>query len=125
MKGGFLETLTGWGSSISQGASDLWKKTKDATSNMTSTSSTPTYSSTPSYTPTTQPQTTAPAPAVGYGGRKTRRRRMRGGFEDNTPTTGLASHAASFMGHTAQPQTIVGGKTKRRHRKKSRKHRKH
>ena len=51
---------------------------------------------------------------VGYGG-KTRKHRMRGGFKDNTPTTGLAVHAASFSGKTAQPHTLVGGRT-RRHR---------
>ena len=42
---------------------------------------------------------------------------MRGGFKDNTPTTGLAAHAAPFSGPTAQPQTIVGGRTRRRGRK--------
>jgi hypothetical protein len=121
MKGGFLDnitsTLSGWGSSVSQGATSWWQKTKDATSNLTGTStptttpttSTPITTSTP--TTPTQPMTTST-----YGGR-TRRHRMKGGFKDNTSTTGLAVHAAPFSGPTAQPHNWVGGKTKRRNRK--------
>ena len=121
MKGGFLEdlsnTLSGWGSSISQGASSVWQKTKDATSSLTGSST---------YTPSTTTSYTSPPMTTSYGGkRKSRRRHMRGGFEDNTPTTGLAAHAASFSGPTAQPQTIVGGRTRKRHRKRSRKSRRH
>jgi hypothetical protein len=100
MKGGFFDTLSNWGSS-------MWQKTKDATSSLTgSTSST--------YTaPATTPMTTST-----FGGKHRRsRRHMRGGFKDNTPTTGLATHAAPFSGPTAQPQTIVGGRTRRRGRK--------
>lgn len=127
MKGGFLDdisnTLSGWGSSLSQGAISLWDKTKNTASSATSSLT----GSTTSYTPTqtsmtpTQPMTTST-----YGG-KSRRRRMRGGFKDNTPTTGLAAHAASFSGQTAQPHNWVGGRTRRRGRKhrhsKSCKHR--
>jgi hypothetical protein len=121
MKGGFLDnlstTLSGWGSSISQGASGLWQKTKSATSSLTG--STPT--TTTSYPTSTQASST---PSGIMGGR-TRRRRIRGGFKDNTPTTGLATHAAPFSGKTAQPHNMVGGKTRRRkHRHtKSCKHR--
>jgi hypothetical protein len=71
---------------------------------------------------------TSPVPATSYtpsvGGRK--RRSMRGGdFTDNTPTTGLAFHAAPFSGETARPNTIVGGKTRKRrkHHKRSKSHR--
>ena len=109
MKGGFLEdisnTLSGWGSSLSEGASSMWSKTKNATSGLTnSTASTSSYQ--------------APMSTSTYGGRHTRRRRhMRGGYKDNTPTTGLAAHAASFSGKTAQPHNWVGGRTKRRGRK--------
>ena len=95
MKGGFFDkissTLSGWSSSISQGASNAWNKTKNAIyrpSNTTSTYSTSNYSS--------------------YGGKK--RRYIKGGFTDNTPTSGLASHAAPFSGLTAGPKTIVGGR---------------
>jgi len=61
--------------------------------------------------------------SYGYGGRKQGSRRMKGGFNDNTPTSGLAAHAAPFSGVTAKPHTLVGGKTRRRGRgRKSRKH---
>lgn len=108
MRGGFLDTIT---SSLS----DAWQQTKKATGFGDSSSS--------SYTPST---TTSYAPTTSYGGRhrvgcKCRtcksRKNMRGGFTDNTPTTGLAAHAASFSGSTAQPQTIVGGRTRKRGRK--------
>ena len=119
MKGGFLEdvsnTLSNWGTSLSQGATDLWQKTKQATSNITGPTSTTSYA--PTYT---QPMTTST-----YGGRS-RRRRIRGGFKDNTPSTGIATHAAPFSGPTAQPLTIVGGRTRRHKRRghKSRRYRK-
>ena len=113
MKGGFLDslgsTLSGWGSSISEGASSAWNKTKSATTgaydSVTGTTSTT------SYVPTTT-----------TGGRK-RSKRMRGGFSDNTPTTGLAAHASPISGvKTAQPHNLVGGRT-RKHRRHTRKHR--
>ena len=128
MKGGFLEdisnTLSGWGSSLSEGASSVWQKTKDATSNITgTTSSSSTYMPTSMYTSTTPTPTPTPMSTSTYGGkryrklRQTKRRKMRGGFEDNTPTTGLAVHAAPFSGPTAEPHNWVGGKTKRRNNK--------
>lgn len=117
MRGGFLDTLTNWGSSLTQGASSLWEKTKQATSSATSglTSSAPAYSPTTS----TQQMTTST-----YGGR-TKRRRMRGGFKDNTPTTGLAAHAASFSGETAKPHTMVGGRTRKHKKRGKRSHKSH
>jgi hypothetical protein len=46
---------------------------------------------------------------------------MRGGFKDNTPTTGIAVHAASISDvKTAQPHKLVGGKTKRNYKSKTR-----
>lgn len=132
MKGGFLDdlsnTLSGWGSSLTEGASSAWQKTKEATSSLTgsTSSNTSSYMPTSTFTSSTPQMTTST-----YGGKhrtrsRRRRRNMRGGFEDNTPITGLAAHAAPFSGPSAEPQTIVGGKTKRRrHRKggKSRRHR--
>ena len=118
MKGGFLQgisdNLTGLGSSISQGARDLWEKTKQTTSNLTGTTS-------------SQPSLDYVPPMTTTSGGKTRRRRMRGGYKDNTPTTGIATHAAPFSGPTAQPQTIVGGRSRRHKRRghRSRRHRKH
>ena len=107
MNGGF--DLSEWGSSISSSATGLWQKTKDATAGLTGSTDTSTSSTfTPAPTTSVQPMVT---------GGKTKRRRMRGGFKDYTPT-GLASHAASFSGQTAKPHNLVGGRTKkRRHRK--------
>lgn len=107
MKGGFLEgitnSLSSFTSSLSQESSQLWQKTKQAASSLTG--STPSYSTTPSYN---------------YGGSRRKTKRMRGGFKDNTPVTGLASHAAPFSGETAKPHNWVGGRTKRRGRRSNR-----
>lgn len=130
MKGGFLDdlsnTLSGWSSSLTEGASSAWQKTKEATSSLTGSTS----SNTSSYMPTSTLTSSTPQMTTStYGGkhrtRSRRRRNMRGGFEDNTPITGLAAHAAPFSGPTAEPQTIVGGKTKRRRHRKGSKSRRH
>lgn len=82
-------TANSWGEYISQGASDLWNKAKNATSNNYNSSS---------YT----------------GGKRTRRKKMRGGFVDNTITTGLAARAANISGiNSAKPHNLVGGKSKK------------
>jgi hypothetical protein len=111
MKGGFLETLgntlSSWGSSISQGATSAWDKTKRATESAYQSATGP---QTSSYTPSYSTTPTYP----GTGGRRTKRKR--GGYSANFSRTNLASHAASFSGKTAQPYNWVGGKTKR-HRK--------
>jgi len=114
MKGGFLDNLSStasnWSNSLYSGMSNLWNKTKSTTSYLTGTSS-----------------AVPPQPAYNnyIRGGKTRRRKMRGGYNANTPATGLASTAASFSGQTAQPHTYVGGKTKRHSGRKSRRHRRH
>jgi hypothetical protein len=111
MKGGFLDslssTLSGWGNSLSQGATTVWNKTKNATMPNTYSSPTSTYRSN-TYPPT-----------MAGGKRRSRRRKSRrgGGFADNTPTTGLASTAASISGiKSPQAHNLVGGKTRRRRR---------
>ena len=85
-----------------------------------------------SSVPITTPTTTGVSPVPSYtaprGGKKRwgGSKKMRGGdFTDNTPTTGLAFHAAPFSGETARPNTIVGGKTRKRrkHHKRSKSHR--
>lgn len=48
------------------------------------------------------------------------KRKFRGGFHGYTPTTGMASTAASFSGVTAKAHNYVGGK---KYGRKSRKHR--
>lgn len=114
MKGGFLDslsnTLSNWGSSISQGTSSMWEKTKNAVSSSTS-----------------QPPTQPPMTTTTYGGRtkhrrsrhrRTRSRHMRGGFKDNMPTSGIAAHASPISGvKMAGPHNWVGGRRRsRRHR---------
>ena len=108
MFGSVGSTLSGWGSSISDTASSAWNKTKSATSGA--------YDS---ATGTTTPSTTST-----LGGKRKRSRKMRGGFSDNTPTTGLAAHASPISGvKSAQPHNWVGGKTKKRRGGKTKKRR--
>ena len=122
MKGGFWNSLT-------QGFSDAWEKTKKATTDAYSSatgSPSSTYSPPTTTTTYSQPTTTttySQPTTTGYMGGKTKRRRMRGGFKDNTPTTGLANHAAPFSGKTAEPHNWVGGKTKRRKHRHSKSYR--
>jgi hypothetical protein len=144
LKGGFLESLgqtfSNWGSSISQGASSVWNKTKKATG-MDNTSS---YSSSSSYTPSTTssytPSTSSTAPTnstsstsstYSYGGKRVRKstRKMnraktmkRGGnFSANTPIDTLASRAGDYSrGLTARVNDLVGGKRRRISRKSRR-----
>ena len=119
MKGGFLDslssTLSSWGSTISQTASDAYNKTKSAASSAYSsaTGSMPTTS----YTaPATTSSYTAPASSYTpsttstYGGKK-RSRKMRGG--------NLAANASPISGiKTAQPHNWVGGKKTRKNKRK-------
>ena len=120
MKGGFFESLT-------QGATDLWEKTKKASNDAYSSatgSTTGSTTSSSSYMPPPPPPTPATS-STGYmggrmrgrmGGRK-RSRKMRGGYGDNISLTGLAASAAPISDiKSAQPLTTVGGRrTKRRH----------
>jgi len=91
------------------------KNTYSAPTSSYQPTSTPSYQSTSSYQ-----NTPAQQYRQSFGG-KTRRRKMRGGFKDSSPVTGLAVHAAPFSGQTAKPNTMVGG----RRRKGTRRHRKH
>ena len=125
MRGGFLDSFT-------QGLSDAWNKTKNAASsayNSSSSTYTPSTSytppatsyspSTPAYTPT---QDSTYIPPSGGRKRTKKHRKMRGGFTDNTPTTGLAARASPISDiKTAQPHNWVGGRTKRRRSRRSRK----
>ena len=90
-------------------------------------SSTPSTSSSSSWfgssTPTTSTTTTTGTGNSWFGGKRrrgkhTHRRHKRGGTPGWTPLTGIAAHGAPFSGETAKPQVWVGGKTKRRYRKK-------
>lgn len=121
MKGGFLDYLN-----------DAWEKTKKATTgayDKSGLSGTPSTSYTPPApvpAPTPAPvPAPIPAPVGGKTRRRRRRRHMKGGFKDNTPTTGLAVYAAPFSGSTAQPHNWVGGRTKKRHHRKCYKKHRH
>ena len=116
MKGGFLDslssTLSSWGSTISQSASNAYNKTKSAASSAynSATSSTPT---TTSYTPTTYTPTASYTPTTtsAYGGKR-KSKKMRGG--------NLAATAAPISDiKTAQPHNWVGGKKTRKNKRKS------
>lgn len=131
MKGGFLESLSGtlssWGSSISQSASDAYNKTKNAASSAYSSATTPTTST--SYTPTTSTtstsytptSTTSYTPSGAYGGKKGKSRKMRGGYTNNIALTGLAANASPISGiKSAEPHNWVGGKKSRKNRRGTR-----
>jgi hypothetical protein len=140
MKGGFLEslgsTLSGWGSSISQSASNAYNKTKNATSSAYSSATTPTtstsYTPTPtststpttstSHTPTTRPTTSTSTTSSGaYGGKKRKSRKMRGGYSNNVALNSLAANASPISGiKSAEPHNWVGGKTSRKNRRGTR-----
>jgi len=129
LKGGFLDsigqTFSNLGTSISQGASTIWKETKKATGLDNTSSSASTY--TPStYTPSTS-STTSTAPissTYSYGGKRVRKgtRKIKrsktmkrgGNFSANTPINTLASRAGDFTGGlTARAHDLVGGKRRR------------
>jgi hypothetical protein len=74
---------------------------------------------TPQFSPSTM--NSAVPTETSYGGRRSRRRKMRGGYSDYTPLTGLAYSASPISDiKTAQPNSFVGGRTKRRTRKSKR-----
>lgn len=113
MKGGFWNTIKGWGASASASASDMFKK-KPATTPSTMPSTSP--SSSPSPSPTS-----ADAATTTTGGRRTRRKRRHrgGGYTASSSINDLAATASPFSGSkTAQPQVWIGGKSrKHRHHK--------
>ena len=111
MKGGFLDslssTLSSWGSSISQSASNAYNKAKNAT---TTAYSSATGTTTPSYAPVSPAPAPVYTPTSTYGGKK-RSRKMRGG--------NIAANAAPISDiQTAKPHNWVGGKRKTRKHKK-------
>ncbi len=140
MKGGFLEslgsTLSGWGSSISQSASNAYNKTKNATSSAYSSATTPTTSTsytptstpttstsyTPTSTPTSTPTTSTSTTSSGaYGGKKRKSRKMRGGYSNNVALNSLAANASPISGiKSAEPHNWVGGKKSRKNRRGTR-----
>ena len=73
MRGGFFESLSNWGNSMSQGASDLWNKTKKSTTN--------------TYNSSMNSGSTYGSPTKMYGGRS---RKMRGGVAARAATVNSA-----------------------------------
>jgi len=114
MKGGFLDslgnTLSGLGSSISQSASNAYNKTKNAVTGSTDSTS---YS----------------APVMPTFGGRTRKHKRGGSFSASKSVSGLAANSATVSNvKTAQPHTMVGGKSRRQRKhkhSKSCKHKKH
>jgi hypothetical protein len=115
-KGGFSLEET-WGSikqgttnalnETSQAVSGAYNKTKEVASNAYNDTKNAVTSSTSAVTNS-------------VGGRRRRTRRMRGGsYTANTPLTGLASNSVTVSNvKTAQPNNIVGGKSRTRRRHK-------
>jgi hypothetical protein len=112
MFGSIGDTLSGFGTSLSEGATTALNKTKNAYNSATS--------STPTYPPTTYPSTPPPTTFGGKNKRRKRSRKMCGGYSDNIAVTGLAARAAPISDiKSSQPLNIVGGrrtKKRRRHR---------
>jgi len=123
MRGGFDPST--WGSSIgntfsslSSGVSNWWNKDKNQSS----------------YMPTTSTSQSSYMPSTGStfsttGGKKKYTKRMRGGTKGWTPLTGIAATGAPVSGipvakaHTyVGGPNYVGGRTRRRCHKKTRKH---
>lgn len=135
LKGGFLglnslgQTFSNFGNSISQGASNLWDKTKKMTG-VGNTSSPSTYMPS-TYTPSTSTSTPSSSTPYTYGGKRLRKKTKRtktrsktmkrgGNFSPNVPINSLASRTTPFTGLTARVNDLVGGKrnkTKRRYRR--------
>ena len=127
--GGLFDSISSGWNSLSQGASNLWDKTKRGAENAYASATTSTSASS-TYSPSTytSPSTNV-TPTYTTGGRK-RSRKMRGGYHPNSSTTNIAFTAAPISGiKTAQPHNWVGGKTRRhrkgKHSRSYRHHRKH
>ena len=131
-KGGDLDiskSLTDFGSSIKNSASNMWTKTKNQFSKLTSSNpQANSYQPTPPppYQPT-NPQANSYQPTSSYGGSKRRKstrfrksRRMKGGYKDSISLNNLASTAAPFSGATARAHNWVGGRKKRRTKRRAR-----
>ena len=112
-------TGDGWFGSSSSSGSNSGSWFNSFWSDKPKTEPTAEYSPQPQYTP--PPQYTSPPEQPNYetSGGKTRRKRMRGGFSSNTPTSGLAYTAASFSGNTAKPHGLIGGKSGSHKRKRN------
>lgn len=112
-------SMSNLGSSMSNWTSGLMSSKKTSYSSPSSSS----YSSPSSYS--SQSYSSSPYSSTSSGGKRRTKRRMRGGFKDNTLMNNLATHAAPFSGSTAEPKNWVGGRTKRRRHRRSKSRRHH
>jgi hypothetical protein len=124
--GSVWDSMTNLGSSMSNWGSSLMSSSKKTPSYSSSSLSLPSSSSS-SYQPSSYSSSTTLNRSL--GGKRRSKRRMRGGFKDNTPLNNLAAKASPFSGSTAEPKNWVGGKTKRRRgsrkNRRSKSHRHH
>ena len=114
MTGGFdFSSIGNSFSSLGTSVSSWWNKDKTQSSYVSPTSS---YVS-----PTTSSQSTYIPNAT--GGKKKHTKRMRGGVKGWTPLTGIGAHGAPVSGiSVAKAHNYVGGKTRRRKQKNTRRH---
>jgi len=118
--------------SMTNSMSNLGSSMSNWGSSLMSAKKTPSYSSSslslPSSSSSSSPYQSSPYSSStilnrSSGGKRRTKRRMRGGFKDNTPLNNLASYAAPFSGSTAEPKNWVGGKRRTKTRRGSRKNR--
>ena len=121
--GSFMDSLNGLWDKTKKSSSDLYNSTASATTNAYNSaasattgaynSATTAVSGTPTSTPTPTPtSTTSGYTPSTMGGR---RRKLKGGsLHSYMSRTNIAATAAPFTVKTAQPQVIVGGKTRKR-----------
>ena len=135
--GGFFEGLqqsfSNFGNSVKSGTSDMWNKTKKATSSLQpslTSSYQPSSSMSSPMTSSYQPSSSMSSPMSSsyqpssngsYGGSRRRtKRRMRGGYRDNISLTNIASTGAPFSGSTARAHNWVGGRRRKRRTRRTR-----
>ena len=145
--GGFFEGLqqsfSNFGNSVKSGTSDMWNKTKKATSSLQPSSTSSYQPSSSMSSPMSSPMSSSYQPSSSmsspmsspmsssyqpssngsYGGSRRRRRRtkrrMMGGYRDNISLTNIASTGAPFSGSTARAHNWVGGRRKKRRTRRS------
>jgi hypothetical protein len=137
MRGGFDfssigSTFSSWGNNVSNWGSSLKNKLSGLSGSnqysVPATSTTYAPATTSTYAPATAPTSTG---TYSTGGKKRYTRSKRGGLKGWTPLTGIAAHGYPVSGlAVAKAHTYVGGpkwiggKTKRRHSKRTRRHHK-
>ena len=124
MRGGLFgwDTAKNWYGNVSGKAKDYWNSVSgNQPSSYAPTSTSYDMPTTDSSFGASNSSYAAPT-TPSYGGRRSRTRKMRGGYSYYTPLTGLAYNASPISDiRTAEQNNWVGGRTKRRRSRKSRK----